>query len=131
MSASGRRPIGTASFAILNCLNDLPRLPQFGEATDDFLSAFSASTKASAMVTFETTPKMHDGLRDLRTDATDNAIGTHQSGSRYGLDEMLGHQCVHNGKTRDVHHGDLGSGLYDVVEQVLHHHLIALAGARD
>src|SRR5262249_30402367 len=72
-------------------------------------------------------PKMYDGLRDLRPDATDNAIGTHQSGSRYGLDQVLGHHCVDRWHPGDIDDGDLSSGLHDVVEQVLHHLLSTLA----
>ncbi len=69
---------------------------------------------------------MDDGLCDLRTDAADNAIGTHQSGSRYSFDQMLRHKCVDRRDTRDVYDGDLSSRLHDVVKQVLHHQLSAL-----
>src|SRR5262245_7815341 len=72
-------------------------------------------------------PEMDYGLRDLRTDAADNAIGTHQPGSRYGLDQVLGYQAVNGRHPGDVDDGNLSAGLHDAIEQIFHHRLGALA----
>src|SRR5262245_57227435 len=71
--------------------------------------------------------EMHDGLRDLRPDTTNDAVGSHKPGSGYRLDQMLRYLCVDGRHPGDVYNGDLSSGLHDVVEQVLHHHLSTLA----
>ena len=74
--------------------------------------------------------QMHDGLRDLRADAADDAVGAHQPGRRHGLEEMLGHQGVDGGYAGDVDDGDAAPGLDDALEQALHHDLRARAVER-
>src|SRR5262249_60584283 len=78
----------------------------------------------------ELQPEMHDGLRDLWPDAADDAVGAHESSSRYGLDQMLSHQGIDGWHAGDVDDGDLGSRLDDVIEQILHHGLSTLAVQR-
>ena len=76
------------------------------------------------------TPEVDDGLRDLRPDAADDAVGAHQPGGRDRLDQMLRHQRVDGRHAGDVDDGDLGAGVDDALQQVLHHHLRARAVER-
>src|SRR5688572_11734028 len=75
----------------------------------------------------EVDSEMHDGLRDLRANAADDALGAHQPGGRHRLQEVLRHERVDRGHPGDVENGVRGAGLDDLLEQVLHHGLGARA----
>ena len=78
----------------------------------------------------ELEPEMDDGLRDLRPNAADDAVGPHQAGGRHGLDQVLRHQCVDGRHTGDVDDGDLGARGDDLFEQAFHDDLGARAVER-
>src|SRR3954470_16188220 len=63
--------------------------------------------------------EMHDGLRDLRTHAADDGIGTHEADGRHGLQQMLGDQGVDGRHAGDVDDGDFRTGFHDALEQRL------------
>jgi hypothetical protein len=73
---------------------------------------------------------VHDGLRDLRADAADDALGAHEARRRDSLQEMLGNQRVHGGHAGDVDDRDARAGVDDPLEQGLHHDLRARAVER-
>ena len=65
-----------------------------------------ASAIVALVVTSEGQPEMDDRLRDLRTDAADDAVGAHQTGGRDGLEQVLGDERVdgrHAGDVDDRH----------------------------
>src|SRR5512146_2534487 len=64
--------------------------------------------------------EMDDRLCDLRSDAADNAIRSHQPRSGHGLDEMLRDEGIHRGHARDVNNCHLGTGLDDLLQQRFH-----------
>ena len=68
---------------------------------------------------------MHDRLGDLRTDAAQYAIGTHQPRSRDRLDQVLCHQRIDRGHAGDVDDGDLRTRGDDALQQALHDDLRA------
>jgi hypothetical protein len=74
--------------------------------------------------------KVDDGLRDLRADAADNAISTHQPRRGDGLQEVLSGQRVNRGNTGDIDDRDRRAGIDDALKQVFHHHLGASAVER-
>ena len=74
--------------------------------------------------------EMHHGLRDLRPDAADDAVGAHQPRGGDGLQQMLGGQRIDRGHAGDVDDGDFRFGIDDGLQQVFHHHLGALAVQR-
>src|SRR4051812_715343 len=69
--------------------------------------------------------QVHDGLRDLRADAADDAFGAHQADGADGLQQVLGHECVHRGDAGDVDDGQVGAGFDDALQQRLHDELRA------
>ena len=73
---------------------------------------------------------MDDGLRNLRADAADDAVGAHQPGGGDRFQQMLRDQRVDGGHARDVENGDLRAGVDDSLEQVFHDHLRAGAVER-
>src|SRR5271155_322336 len=75
-------------------------------------------------------PEMDDGLRDLRPNAADDAIGPHQARGRDGLDQVLRHQCVDRWHPGNVDDRDLGARGDDLFEQVFHDGLGARAVER-
>jgi hypothetical protein len=64
-----------------------------------------------------------DGLRDLRPDAADDAVGAHQADGRHGLEQVLRHQRVDGRHAGDVDDGDLGARLDDALQQRFHDQL--------
>ncbi len=80
--------------------------------------------------TFSSRPEMHDGLGDLRADAADDAIGTHQPGRRNGLDQVLRDQRVDRRHAGNVDDGDLRFRADDPLQQIFHHDLGARAVQR-
>ncbi|PAV70342.1 hypothetical protein WR25_02883 [Diploscapter pachys] len=71
-------------------------------------------------------PQMHDGLRDLRAHAADDAVGAHQTDGGDGLEQMLGDQGIDSRHTSDVDDGDFRTGVDDTLQQRLHHGLASL-----
>src|SRR6195952_2426266 len=69
--------------------------------------------------------QVHDGLRDLRADAADDAVGAHQADGGDGLEQVLRDQGVDGGHARDVDDGQLGAGLHDARQQRFHDQLRA------
>ena len=67
--------------------------------------------------------KMDDRLRNLRPDSADHAIGAHQARRRHGFQKVLGHQRIYNRHAGDIDNGEIGAGLHDRFEQILHHDL--------
>src|SRR4051812_30023261 len=45
--------------------------------------------------------EVDDGLRDLRPDAANDAVGAHEAGGSDGLEKMLRHQRVHGRNAGD------------------------------
>ncbi len=73
---------------------------------------------------------MHDGLRDLRSDAADDAVRTHEARCRYGLEKMLRGQRVDGRDAGDIDDRYLRAFIDNVLQQVFHDHLRALAVER-
>jgi hypothetical protein len=71
---------------------------------------------------------MHNRLGDLRANAADNAVGTHQPSSRYRFDQMLRDQSIDGWNAGDIDDGDLSARFDNVIEQVFHDGLGAFAG---
>ncbi|CAM2160733.1 hypothetical protein PT2222_80317 [Paraburkholderia tropica] len=67
--------------------------------------------------------QMHDGLRNLRTDAADDAVRAHQARGGDGLEQMLGDQRVDGRHAGDVDDRETRTGIDDLLQQALHHHL--------
>ncbi len=67
---------------------------------------------------------------DLRADAADEAFGAHQPGGGDGFQQILGGESVDRRHAGNVDDGDLGLFVDDALQQVLHHHLGALAVER-
>src|ERR1700749_1077970 len=63
--------------------------------------------------------QVHDGLRDLRADAADDAVRAHQADRRDGLQQVLRDQGVDGGHAGDVDDRELGAGLDDARQQRL------------
>ena len=74
--------------------------------------------------------QMNDGLRDLRTDAADQAIGAHQTRRGHGLQQVLRHQRIHHRDAGDIDDGEIRARLDDRFQQILHHHLRSRAVQR-
>jgi hypothetical protein len=55
--------------------------------------------------------QMDNGLRDLRPDSANDAIGPHEARRGHGLQQMLGDQRIHGGNARDVDHRNIGARL--------------------
>ena len=82
---------------------------------DPAAGASSATAKASASVAFvmtavELDAEVDDGLRDLRADAADDAVGAHQARRGDRLQQVLRHQRVDGRHAGDVDDGDLRAG---------------------
>jgi hypothetical protein len=73
---------------------------------------------------------VNDRLRDLGPDAADDAIGAHQAGGGDRLQQMLRGQRVDRRHAGDVDDRHFCALLHDRLQQVLHHHLRALAVER-
>ena len=78
----------------------------------------SAMAKASASVALvitscRSTPRCTIGLRDLRPDAADDALGAHQPRGGDGLEQVLRDQRVDRRHAGDVDDRDAGAGLDD------------------
>src|SRR5262249_50839514 len=71
--------------------------------------------------------QMDDGLSDLRADATDDAVSTHQPCGGDRLQQMLCDERVNRRHACDVEDGDDRSGLHDALQKAFHYHLRALA----
>ncbi len=68
---------------------------------------------------------MHDGLRDLRANAADDAVRAHQARGGDRLQQMLRDQRVDRRHAGDVDDRDGRAGADDGLQQALHHHLRA------
>ena len=68
-------------------------------------------------------PEVNDGLCNLRSDAADDAFGTHQAGSRNSLDEMLRNERIDRRHAGDVDDRELGTRRDDLRQQGLHNNL--------
>ena len=73
---------------------------------------------------------MNDGLRDLRPDAADDAVGPHQPRRRNGLQQVLRRQRIDGRHAGDIDDGDFGAVIDDVLKKVFHHDLRARAVER-
>src|SRR5262245_60349515 len=68
-------------------------------------------------------PEMHDRLRDLRPDAADDALGSHEPRGGNRLQEVLRDERVDGGHAGDVDDRDPRAGGDDLLEEALHHDL--------
>ena len=71
--------------------------------------------------------QVHHGLRDLRTNAADDALRSHEPRGGHGLEQMLRRQGIDRGHAGDVEDGDLRAGFDDSLQQRLHRDLRARA----
>src|SRR6185312_6841424 len=70
--------------------------------------------------------EVDDGLRNLRPDAADDAVRTHQTRRGYRLQKVLRDEGVHGRDARDVDDRDGSARLDDFLQKALHHDLGAL-----
>ena len=67
--------------------------------------------------------EVHDGLRDLRAHAGDDAFRAHEPQRGHRLQQVLRDQRVDRRHAGDVEDGDLRAGLDDLLQQGFHDHL--------
>src|SRR6476646_4905758 len=65
--------------------------------------------------TAEVHAEMNNRLRDLRSYATDYAIGAHQANGGNRFHEMLGDKCIDRWNARNVDDCYFGTGFYDLL----------------
>src|SRR5262245_41441367 len=73
---------------------------------------------------------MHDRLCDLRADAADEAVRTHEPRRSDGFQEMLRDERVDGGYAGDIENGDRRASVDDALEETLHDDLRARAVER-
>src|SRR3569833_2068278 len=71
--------------------------------------------------------QIHEGLRNLRTNAADDAVRAHQARGSNGFQQMLRHQRIDRRHAGDIDDRNHCSGFDYFLQQTFHHHLRACA----
>ena len=71
--------------------------------------------------------QMNDGLGNLRTNAANDAVGSHETRRRDRLQQVLRYQRIDERNTGDIDDGDVRTGIDNLLQETFHDDLCPLA----